>query len=401
MQNYRRGNGTPLTLMNRFSNTTFITIAALVVLAIIVDRAIMFAWDWFRAGRPDPGGLDITLSVIGAGSLGALVTWGFTLWRTHLTQRQIDLTSQNSRYDRYQRGIEMLGSPELFVRVGGIYALRTLMKEDPEELHIPAVELLCAFLRNPVDVDTVTRGSRVRQDIQTALDVIVGRKEKEVTLEKARGFRLDLRSANLQYADLPGVDFSEANLEGTILSGTNMDGANLSKAVLHEADLSFANCRKSNFRNASLVRANLHRVSVDDSDFSGTRIDWVDCTEGSCYKTTFANARIQNCKFNGALLHKAELTRTFLSFGNMLTQQQLDNAEADPDAPPFIYADLEDSETGEPLNWRGELPYQPSREEMQIQHGLAQSKSRGGRLNLVSVNRINMKPPTKPQAGYF
>ena len=387
--------------MNRFSNTTFITIAALVVLAIIVDRAIMFAWDWFRAGRPDLGGLEITLSVIGAGSLGALVTWGFTLWRTHLTQRQIDLTSQNSRYDRYQRGIEMLGSPELFVRVGGIYALRTLMKEDPEELHIPAVELLGAFLRNPVDADTVTRGSRVRQDIQTALDVIVGRKEKEVTLEKARGFRLDLRSANLQYADLPGVDFSEANLEGTILSGTNMDGANLSKAVLHEADLSFANCRKSNFRNASLVRANLHHVSVDDSDFSETRIDWVDCTEGSFYKTTFANARIQNCKFNGALLHKAELTRTFLSFGNMLTQQQLDNAKADPDAPPFIYADLVDAETGEPLNWRGELPYQPSREEMQIRHELAQSQSRGRRLNLVSVNRVNMKPPTKPQAGYF
>ena len=329
------------------------------------------------------------------------MTWGFTLWRTHLTQRQIDLTSQNSRYDRYQRGIEMLGSPELFVRVGGIYALRTLMKEDPEELHIPAVELLGAFLRNPVDADTVTRGSRVRQDIQTALDVIVGRKEKEVTLEKARGFRLDLRSANLQYADLPGVDFSEANLEGTILSGTNMDGANLSKAVLHEADLSFANCRKSNFRNASLVRANLHHVSVDDSDFSETRIDWVDCTEGSFYKTTFANARIQNCKFNGALLHKAELTRTFLSFGNMLTQQQLDNAKADPDAPPFIYADLVDAETGEPLNWRGELPYQPSREEMQIRHELAQSQSRGRRLNLVSVNRVNMKPPTKPQAGYF
>ena len=386
--------------MNRFSNRTFITIAALVVLVIMIDILMVFAWDWFQSGRPDSGWLKIALPAIG-GSVVALVPLGFTLWRTRLTQQQIALTSQNSRYDRYQRGIEMLGSPELFVRLGGIYALRTLMKEDPEELHIPAVELLCAFLRNPVDADTVTRGSRVRQDMQTALDVIVGRKEAEVTLEKARGFRLDLRNANLQYADLPGVDFSEANLEGTILSGTNMDEANLSEAVLHGADLSFANCRKSNFRKASLVEANLHHVSVDHSDFSETRIDWVDCNEGSFYKTTFAKARIQNCEFNGAMLHQADLTRTYLSFGNMLTQQQLDNAEADPDAPPFIYADLVDSETGEPLNWRGELPYQPSREEMQIRHELAQSKSRGRTLNLVSVNRINMKPPTKPQAGYF
>ena len=212
---------------------------------------------------------------------------------------------------------------------------------------------------------------------------------------------MDLRNANLRHADLPGVDFSGANLEGTNLSETTMDGANLSEAILHEANLSFANCRESNFNKASLVTANMHHVSVDHSDFSEARIDWVDFTEGSFYKTTFANARIQNCKFNGALLHETELTRTYLSFGNMLNQQQLDNAGADPDAPPFIYADLVDSETGEPLNWRGELPYHPSREKMQAQRELARSKSPKGRLNLVSVNRVNMKLPTPPEAGYF
>ena len=395
MQSYPPGNG-----MNRFSNWTFIRVAAFVVLAIIVAISIL-AWYWFRVGRPGSGGLEIALSMIGGGSVLALGSWGFTLWRTRLTQRQIDLTSRNSRYDRFQRGIEMLGNPELFVRLGGIYALRTLMKEDPEELHTPTVELVCAFLRNPIDAGEVTRGSRVRQDIQTALEVIVGRSESDVTLEKARGFRLDLRAANLQFANLPGVDFSQANLEGTTLSETNMDGANLSEAKLHETDLSFANCRESNFKKASLVSANLHHVSVDHSDFSGARIDWVDFTEGSFYKTTFANARIQNCKFNGALLHETELTRTYLSFGNMLTQQQMDNAGAHPDAPPFIYADLVDSETGEPLNWRGELPYQPSREEMRARNELARSNQKGKALNLVSVNRINMMPPTPPQAGYF
>ena len=275
------------------------------------------------------------------------------------------------------------------------------MKEDPEELHIPIVELLCAFLRNPIDAGEVTRGSRVRQDIQTALEVIVGRSEAEVTLEKARGFRLDLRSANFRYADLSGVNFSQANLEGTNLSETTMDGTNLSEAILHEANLSFANCRESNFNKASLMTANMHHVSVDHSDFSEARIDWVDFTEGSFYKTTFAKARIQNCKFNGALLHETELTRTYLSFGNMLTQQQTDNAGTDPDAPPFIYADLVDSETGEPLNCRGELPYQPSREEMRARNELARSNQKGKALNLVSVNRINMKLPTPPQAGYF
>ena len=106
--------------MNRFSNRTFITIAALVVLVIMIDILMVFAWDWFQSGRPDSGWLKIALPAIG-GSVVALVPLGFTLWRTRLTQQQIVLTSQNSRYDRYQRGIEMLGSPELFVRLSRIH----------------------------------------------------------------------------------------------------------------------------------------------------------------------------------------------------------------------------------------------------------------------------------------
>ena len=370
------------------------------MLATTAAIATMFALVWFRAGQPDPGGLETALSAIGGGFIVALLSLGFTLWRTRLTQQQIDLASQNSRYQRYQRGIEMLGSTELFVRLGGIYALRTLMKECPEEFHVPTVELLCAFLRNPVDSGEVTRGSRVRQDIQTNLEVIVGRSKAGITLERARGFRLDLRSANLQYAELSGVDFSRANLEGAILSGTNMNGANLSEAILDKADLSKVNCSKSNFRKASLVEANMFHVSADRSDFSDANINRVDCNEGSFHKTTFARARIGNCDFKGALLYEADLTRTYLSSGSRLTQQQLDKAEADPDAPPFIDADLADSETGKPLNWRGELPYHPSREEIQIRNERGRSKQRGT-VNLVSVNRINAKPPTKPQAGYF
>ena len=168
----------------------------------MTDLPIMSVYEWFRAGIPGTGSLQIVLSFIGGGSVIGLVSLWFAMRRTRLTQRQIDLTAQNSRYERFQRGIEMLGNPELFVRLGGIYALRTLMKEDPKELHIPAVELLCAFLRNPTDTDTVTKGSRVRQDIQTALEVLVVRGEAELALEKARGFRLDLRNANLAHAHL-------------------------------------------------------------------------------------------------------------------------------------------------------------------------------------------------------
>ena len=369
----------------------------------MTDIPILLVSDWFRTGLPDSGWSAIVLSTIGVGAalLGAMVTWGINLWRTRLTQRQIDVTSQNSRYDRFQRGIEMLGSPELFVRLGGIYALRALMKEDPQELHIPVVELLCAFLRNPVDADAVTNGSSVRQDIQTALEVLVGRGGAEVALEKARGFSLDLRNANLEYAELSGIDLSGGNLGGTKLLHSNVNNANLSETMLNEADLSFVNCRDSDFRKASLVRANLRHVSVDRSDFSDATMDWVNCTEGSFHKTTFANIRFSSCDFKGALLYETDLTRTYLQKGNIITQQQLDKAVAEPSRPPFIDDGFVDPDTGKQLNWHGETPLAVmARQRWEQQEKLAEPKPPGRNINLVSVNRINGKPPSKREPGY-
>ena len=333
--------------------------------------------------------------------LGAMVTWGINLWRTRLTQRHIDLTSQNSRYDRFQRGIEMLGNPQLFVRLGGIYALRTLMKEDPQELHIPVIELLCAFLRNPVDADTVTNGSSVRQDIQTTLEVLVGRGEVAVALEKERGFNLDLRNANLEYAEMSGIDLSGGNLGGTKLSHSNINGANLSKTILNEADLAFVNCRNSDFTKASLAGGNLCHVSADSSDFSHAIMDWVNCTEGSFHKTTFANTRFSSCDFKGALLYETDLTRTYLQKGNIIAQQQLDKAVAEPSRPPFIDDGLIDPDTGEQLNWHGETPLAViARLRREEQEKLAEPKPPGRGINLVSVNRINGNFPRKREAGF-
>ena len=333
--------------------------------------------------------------------LGAIVTWGINLWRTRLTQRQIALALQNSRYDRFQRGIEMLGSPELFVRLGGIYALRALMKEDSQELHVPVVELLCAFLRNPIGADAVTNGSRIRQDIQTALEVLVGRGEAEVALEKAKGFSLDLINANLENAELSGIDLSGGNLVGTNLSDSNINNANLFRAALGEADLSFANCRGSNLNQASLMLTNLRHASVDESDLSRTKMILVNCTKGSFHKATLANIHFSECNFEGALLYETDLTGTYLKKGNIITQQQLDKGVAEPNCSPFIDDGLVDPGTEEQLNWHGETPLAVrARQSREEEDKLAGPKPPGRNLNLVFVNRINYKFPSGCEAGY-
>ena len=165
---------------------------------------------------------------------------------------------------------------------------------------------------------------------------------------------------------------------------------------------SFANCLKSDFRKASLAETNLHHVSAANSDFSGAQMDSVNCTEGSFYKATFANIRMRGCDFKGALLYETDLTRTYLEIGNIITQQQLDKAMAEPGRPPFIADMFIDLDTGQQLNWHGETPLAViRRRKREQQDKLAGPKPPGRSINLVEVSRINGKPPSKPQAGYF
>ena len=380
-------------MKRRFGNWTLVVIVAAIVLLITTSISAQFALHWLQAGRPGSGWFGI-VSAIGGGSLVGLVSLGIALWRIKLTQQQIDLTSQNSEHNRqeqaharYQRSAEMLGDPNLLVRLGGIYTLRALMTEYTEELHIPVMEMLCAFLRAPTDMDTVSGDPGIRQDIQTALDVIVTRGDVGIEIEKAHGFRLDLRYANLQYANLTGGDFSGTNLRGATLSHAIMNEVNLSRTTLDEADISEVNCRGADFVEASFYMTNMFHTSADRSDFSRARIVWSNCVKASFHETNFTRAIIDSCKLDDAMFYDADLTRTYISAGN-ITQQQLDNAKSEPNGPPLLDFPREYAEKN-PLNWHGEWAYNyppPETTEKQRECGPRRV------LNLVSVNRVNPKP---------
>lgn len=68
---------------------------------------------------------------------------------------------------------------------------------------------------------------------------------------------LDLRGAmlsfaNLEYADLQGIDFTDGYFEGTNLTGANLDDANLTHSALVLANLLKASLTRTNFSNVSL-----------------------------------------------------------------------------------------------------------------------------------------------------
>ncbi len=114
-----------------------------------------------------------------------------------------------------------------------------------------------------------------RTDIQVAAQVIGRRTEDQVMRERADtrhgpdGYRLDLRSANLQGADLSRLDLRrallsgarmegatlvEARMEGATLSGARMEGATLWQARMEGADLSGAQFDETTSFNAAVVQ---------------------------------------------------------------------------------------------------------------------------------------------------
>ena len=139
----------------------------------------------------------------------------------------------------------MLGSEVLAVRLGGIYALAGLAREDPEDYHTKIMRLLCGFVRHPVgkpveaasplegltpaaefnsgwdeagDEDREDRPLRVREDVQTVMTAVGERSEAQIKTEEGENYRLDLRDAKLKSVRLVDADLNHANLPNADLT---------------------------------------------------------------------------------------------------------------------------------------------------------------------------------------
>ena len=271
-------------------------------------------------------------------------------WRSMVAQRQADTSQQGLLNERYQRGAEMLGSEVLPVRLGGIYALRRLAEEHPEQYHVLVIELFCAFVRNPTDDKRITHSPEpladpdeevhtLRADVQDVMRAIGSRGTVGISLEPdpedehllylrdANLRHLQARGANLSGAWLTNANLSEASLPSVDLSGARLRNADLSDARLQQADLS-----RSNLRGANLQGTNLSAALLWGSDLSGAIL---------------RNANLSGADLYGTTLHSASCSMPVRG----LTQAQLDAASAELQNPPLVKGVL-DAETGEPLVWR-------------------------------------------------
>lgn len=146
------------------SSLFWFTIAGWVVLQLGLVFSL-WQWDWLRTGGSQTASNGDTLRNAGL-LIGGALAFAFAGWRAWVadrqattaqveaatTQLQAEIARRSLLNERYERGAEMLGSEILSVHLGSAYALWGLAGERPEQYHVQEMQLLCAFVHNPVEI---------------------------------------------------------------------------------------------------------------------------------------------------------------------------------------------------------------------------------------------------------
>jgi len=205
-------------------------------------------------------------------------------------EEQQELTLNGQRADRFVKAIDQLGqegNDKLGIRLGGIYALETLMRDSNSDENT-IIEVLCAFIRtHAIDPDIPFTRKAVPVsplDVRAALTVLGRRREPDhhTRLDLSNTLlgldRIDLKGANLHDAqlvdaDLRGATLVNADLSDTTLSSADLRGADLTDADLTNAVLFQADLRGAQLTGAHLNGANLTSAYLHDADLRCTTMD--------------------------------------------------------------------------------------------------------------------------------
>ena len=273
-------------------------------IGLVLVTGLSLSWCYWEELHSDQESLSATVRNVGV-VIGGVIAILFAVWRSIVAARQATTAQRGLRNERYQKGAEMLGSKVLAVRLGGIYALARLAREYPEDYHVQIMSLLCAFVRKPPVVKT--QDTCKREDVQAVMAAVCARSAPQIEIEKKEYCPLGFVGA-----DLSGVNFLEAGVRHLDLRSRKLTPANMERALLQGANLEGAVLAKANLKDAHLSGANFERACLIHANLTG--------------------ADLKGCKG--------------------LTQEQIDEAVADPPDNPPDLTDAVDDNTGEPLVWR-------------------------------------------------
>lgn len=303
---------------------------------------------------------NLGLLAVGIFGLGFGVWRALTAhWQARTANRQADVAEQGQITARFSVAVEHLGSPQLPVRLGGIYALWRLAQDSPMRDMQAAVDIFCAFVRNPpfeveeVSYENVGQGGvkpsrKLRSDSQAIMALLA-----DVNLRFKQYLRqnylmnfsgANLRGLRLLDAKFGPVNFSEADLRDASLRGCILDEAYFFRARLSSS--MFINCglrkcrftgvdaTESYFVDANLEEASLSGGNFANSSFSGANLSKAKLQSTDLSHCSLRNADLSSASFGTVKLEGASLIGADLSGARYLSQSKL--ATLGPSAPPKV-----------------------------------------------------------------
>jgi hypothetical protein len=210
-----------------------------------------------RIKDADDARLPIATALVGFVSAGGLLA-NFVQARRS-AEKAHALAESNQVTDRYSKAIEQIGTSQLHIRLGGIFALERIARDSIRD-RPTVVEVLAAFCRHPPE-ETRT----VAPDVQAAVTVL-GR------MPQPRGARIDLAGANLRDAQLQNADLRGAWLRGTLLQRASLSSAHLEGAHFYDANLDEAFLFDTHLEGAVLGWTSLDVDIVNAPSLRGTKM---------------------------------------------------------------------------------------------------------------------------------
>jgi len=255
-----------------------IIIATLIVLVVIASALAqdfsVFSWAyWHDGGSASRSEVVRNLGLLAAGVIGL----GFGIWRaytayrqTQASQRQAEAANEQAKAaneqariaeqgqftERFSRAAEHLGSEQLPVRLGGIYALWRLIEDSPKRDVTSVIDILCAFVRDPPHPsadrpepdaneggtspeDETNATNKLRPDVQTVLNLI-GNENADYRALLPVDYLLNITGANFVGAEFRQFDLTGADLTRSDLTDANLWGAKLMRAPASRSPISWA-----------------------------------------------------------------------------------------------------------------------------------------------------------------
>ena len=264
--------------------------------------------------------------------------------------------------ERFTRAIDQLGSRELDVRLGDIYALERIARDSADD-HPQVVEVLTAYVREhsawrptrpqsrePAArtkeieairaIERIARGAHTHAaetdmppaseeqsgvpdlptDVQAVMSVL-GRRDPS---RDRSGAALNLANTDLrrvrllgEQAHFDGAQLVNSHLERAVLVEAHLENADLSRAHLEGASLADAYLDSAELSGAHLEGVLLNVAHLNGAYLIGAHLEGADLSAADLTGTDLSGAHLEGAVLNGTLLNGAWLIGTRLKGAEM------------------------------------------------------------------------------------